>query len=173
MILSTRRWGRQGMKETAWRPPVWLLGLCNLPIGIYGAVTLVTLPQLLAANAVPESQIASVTAIGLIPSFSAFLLAPILDWRFSRRFYAIVLAGLTALFMFAALLSIVELGLLTLLMFLGSATVILYVAAIGGWFGSFVSAEEKNSLGAWFAAVNMGGGGFAALLAIYVLRELP
>ena len=149
------------------------MGLCNLPLGAYGAVMLVTLPQLLAANGVPEPKIASVTAIGLIPSFCAFLLAPILDWRFSRRFYAIVFAGLAALLLVAALVSIHKLELLTVFLFLGMTAVILYVAAIGGWFGSLISAEDKSRLGAWFAVANMGGGGLTALTAIILLRGLP
>src|SRR5439155_22755443 len=47
------------------RLPVWLLGLCNFPLGAYFAVMLLTVPQMLAANAVPQPTIASVTAIGL------------------------------------------------------------------------------------------------------------
>ena len=65
-------------------PPVWLMGsLGNLPVGVLGAVMLVTLPQLLANLHVPEPRIATITAIGLTPTFFNFLLAPILDWRFT------------------------------------------------------------------------------------------
>jgi hypothetical protein len=35
-----------------------------------------------------EPQIASVPSIGMIPSFSAFLVSPIVDWRVTRRAYA-------------------------------------------------------------------------------------
>src|ERR1043165_1696125 len=139
MILSAWRRGRLGMKQTAWSPPVWLLGLCNFPLGVSGAVTFVALPQLLAANGVPESRIAFVTTLSLIPSFCTFLLSPILDWRFTRRFYAIVFAGLSALLLFESLVFIREFAILAILLFLGSAAVSLYTPAIGGWFGNLIS----------------------------------
>ena len=75
------------------RPPIWLMGMCNLPIGIGGAIALVTTPQLLAGLRVPEAAIAGVTTTMLISVFTGFLFAPILDWRFSRRTYAFALAA--------------------------------------------------------------------------------
>jgi len=42
------------MHASGWLPPVWLLGLCNVTFGAYFAVMLLTLPQLLAADSVPE-----------------------------------------------------------------------------------------------------------------------
>ena len=74
-------WSRDDVSAGGRRPPVWLLGLCNFPFGAYFAVMLLTVPQMLAASGVPEPKIASVTAIGLIPSFCSFFLSPILDWR--------------------------------------------------------------------------------------------
>jgi MFS transporter, PAT family, beta-lactamase induction signal transducer AmpG len=155
------------------RLPVWLLGLCNFPLGAYFAVMLLTVPQMLAAAGVPEPKIASVTAIGLIPSFCSFFLSPILDWRFTRRTYAVVLAFLTASALVAALTELRELTLLTAFMFVGTATVNLYQAALGGWLGSVVFPEEKGRLGAWFTVGNVAGGGLTASIAIVVLRRLP
>src|SRR4051812_14628589 len=119
-------------------PPVWLLGLCNFPLGAYFAVMLQTVPQLLAANGVPQPTIAQVTAVGLIPTFCSFFFSPILDWRFTRRAYAIALALLTGASLVAALASIDELALLTASMFVGAATVNLYQAALGGWLASIL-----------------------------------
>src|SRR5947209_2618235 len=124
------------MHQSRWIPPVWLMGLCNFPFGSYWAVMLITMPQLLAGNGVPEPQIASITAIGLIPTFCSFLLSPVLDWRFRRRSYAIVFAGVAALMLFAALTFIHQLRLMTLLLFVGATAVTLYGAALGGWLGS-------------------------------------
>ena len=56
---------------------------------VRGAV-LITVPQLLASMHVPQPLIASITAAAMIPTFCGFLLAPILDVRFSRRSYALV-----------------------------------------------------------------------------------
>jgi len=149
------------------------MGLCNFPLGAYYAVMLLTLPQLLTANSVPQQQIAYTTAVGLVPSFCSFLLSPLIDWRFRRRTYAIVFAGMAALMAFSALTFIRELGLLTVFLFFGSASVTLYYAAIGGWLGGLVGSEDKSRLGAWFTVANFGGGGFTAVIAIILLRELP
>jgi PAT family beta-lactamase induction signal transducer AmpG len=134
---------------------------------------LITMPQLLAGNGVPEPRIASITAIGLIPSFCSFLLSPILDWRFRRRSYAIIFAGLAALMSFASLMFIHQLRLLTLLLFIGATAITLYGAAIGGWLGSLTSPENKSRLGAWLAVGNVGGGGLTAVIGIFLLRDLP
>jgi PAT family beta-lactamase induction signal transducer AmpG len=155
------------------RLPVWLLGFGNLPIGLFGALSLVTVPQLLAADGVAESAIASVTAIALIPTFASFLVAPVLDWRLSRRTYAILLALLTGLFGCAALLLVDDLVLLTVLLFLGMTTVVLNQAVVGAWFGSITSPQDSGPLGAWLTVANFTGLGGGAVLAIFLLRTLP
>ncbi len=76
-------------------PPIWLLGFGFWPLGVNGALLLITMPQLLAAQHAPESRIASITAMALAPGFLSFLMAPLLDWRFSRRTWAIVFTLLT------------------------------------------------------------------------------
>ena len=149
------------------------MGLCQAPLGISGGLTLVTLPQLLAAKHVSEPVISGVETWGLVPLFCAFLVSPLLDWRFSRRFYAIVLAMLTGAFVFTAYLTLDNIPLLSLLNFLAGASITLYVAAIGGWTGSIVPPEKKAALGAWMTAANIGAGGFTIMVGIVLLRHLP
>ena len=154
-------------------PPVWLLGLCLFPFGAYFAITVLTVPQLLVANGVPEPQIANLTAIGVIPTFASFLCSPILDWRFTRRAYATVLAVLSTAAMIGVLASIRELTQLAVFTFCGAAAITLYAAAVGGWFGTIVAPSDKARLGAWFTVGNVAGGGVTATIAITVLRHLP
>jgi PAT family beta-lactamase induction signal transducer AmpG len=149
------------------------MGFTNILQGVSSAVMLIALPQLLAADGVPEPSIASIVAIGLIPSFAAFLLAPLLDWRFSRRSYAVAFALLAALFQFAALLSLHNLPWLAALSFLSFMAVMLYFAAIGGWLAGLTQAEDQNRLGAWLTVWNVSGGGAAAAIAVPLLREVP
>ena len=149
------------------------MGFGFLPLGASGSVMLITVPQLLAANHVPEQQIASVTAIALIPGFASFLLAPLLDWRFSRRAYAVSFAVIGALCQYAALLLIHNLQWLTGLLFADSMAIGLCVSAVGGWFGNLTPTERKGALGAWFTVANLGGGGLVAMSAIELLRGLP
>ncbi len=154
-------------------PPIWLMGMGFFPLGASGSVGLITVPQLLAANHVPEQRIASITAIYLIPGFVGFLLAPLLDWRFSRRLYAIGFMVAAAAAQQASLLLIRDLTLLTILMFATSLAITMCVSAVGGWFGNLTEADQKSSLGAWFTVANLGAGGVVATIAIYLLRDLP
>lgn len=154
-------------------PPVWLMGFCNMPVGLGGAVTLVTVPQLLAAKGVPESEIAWVTTASLIAGFANFLFAPVLDWRLSRRAYAIILAVLASFLAVATLLSIDNLVLLAVLALLLTMATYLNQAAVGGWLSSVTGQEEKSALGAWLQASNIAGFGLGAAMAILLIRNLP
>jgi len=134
-----------------------------------------TIPQLLAAQDVPQPDIALVTAIGLSPGFVSFVVSPILDVRLSRRTYAYVLGLATALLLFLALMSTAKANLtvLTLLLFGGQFAVTLYSSAVGGWLGNLVHSEDEARLGAWFAIGNFGGYGATALVGILLVRALP
>jgi len=153
--------------------PVWLMGFCNLPLGLGGAIGLVTVPQLLAADAVPESTIAWITSAALIPLFASFILAPVLDWRFSRRFYAILTTSLAALLLFAGLLNLDDPLALGLLLVLAVFAVALNQAAVGGWVSSLTGADDKSVLGAWLTVANVMGFGIGAAVAIVLIRALP
>jgi len=111
--------------------PIWLMGLGFLPLGAAGSITLITVPQLLSGAHVPEQQIATVTSIALMPGFITFALAPLLDWRFRRRTYAILFMLVSAACQFGALLSIGNLALLTVLLFATGVSIGLCVAAVG------------------------------------------
>ena len=154
-------------------PPVWVMGLGFLPLGASGSLALITTPTLLAANHVPEAQIAAVTGAALFPGFISFLLGPLLDWRFSRRVYAILFSFLGAATQYAGLLWIRDLPLLTAMMFASGICIGLCVSAVGGWFGNLTPTEQKGALGAWFTVTNLGAGGLVAAVAIAALRQLP
>ena len=149
------------------------MGLGFAPLGIFGSVMLLTTPQLLAANHVPEAQIATVTAIGLIPGFCSFLLAPVLDWRFARRSYAIGLTVIGGVCAFAALMCMRNLAALTTLLVIGNLASNLGVAAVGGWFGGLTRPEDQSDLGAWLTVFNIGGFGLVGAVATWLLRDLP
>jgi PAT family beta-lactamase induction signal transducer AmpG len=161
------------MAESRALPPVWLMGLGYLPLGVVGTVSLLTVPQLLAHNHVPEPQIAGITALAIATSYLAIPLGPLLDWRFDRRTYAILFTVLAAACDFAALLLSDNLTALTVLLFLAMMSVALVVGAVGGWFGNLVPTEAKGRLGAWFTVFNIAGGGLAAGIAINVILGLP
>ena len=154
-------------------PPTWVMGLGFFPLGASGSLTLITVPQLMAANHVPEQQIAGITAIALTPLFLSFVLTPLLDWRLSRRTYAILFSVVGAIAQFLALALIRDLLLVTVMLLISGFSIALVVAAVGGWFGNLTDVVQKGSLGVWFTIANLGAGGVVATVAIYVLRGIP
>jgi PAT family beta-lactamase induction signal transducer AmpG len=159
--------------ETGRLPPVWVRGLGFLPLGAFGSIMLLTTPTLLASNHTPEPTIALVTAAGLAASWVAIPFMPILDWRYSRRTYAILFTIVAAGFCFASLESMDRPGLLAVLLFLGDLFISMVVSAVGGWFGDLSAPEEKGALGSWFTVANIGGGGLTAAIAIPLIRHTP
>jgi len=154
-------------------PPLWLMGMGFIPLGASGSVVLFITPQLLAAAHVPEPSIAWVTSIALAPVFLGFLAAPLLDWRFSRRDYAIGLSAVSAVCAFAGLMNIGDLPLLSALLFACNLAANLAVWAVGGWFGEIIGDAQKAALGAWFTVANIAGFGLIATIALSLLRAAP
>ena len=153
--------------------PIAWMGLANLPFGMYGALVLITVPQLLAARQIPQPVIASITAAAMIPTFCGFLLAPILDVRFSRRSYALTFGALSALTGWFALLQLDSTGVLTACLVLGFLFSNLFYNALGGWLGNLVPEGDEGRLGATFTIGNVAGFGLGAILFISLLRGLP
>ena len=153
--------------------PVWLLGFANLPLGITGAVALLITPQVLAARHVPETTIANVTTLGLAGTFAFFLVAPILDVGFSRKTYAIAMSVAAAILTFLAVMSFSTVALLGSLLFLCLLVANLNTAAIGGWFGSVLPAEDDAPLGGWMTVANFGGFGVVSIVGILLVNHEP
>ncbi|WP_394761687.1 MFS transporter [Phenylobacterium sp.] len=154
-------------------PPIWLLGFGLWPLGVNGALLLITMPQLLAAQHLPATRIAAITAMALAPGFVSFLLAPLLDWRWSRRTWAILFTLVTSLGSVMALAFVRRPEILPVFFFLSNLGAYLVAAACGGWFGELVARDRQGALGSWFAAVNIASGGLVAALAIPIFRGLP
>src|SRR5580658_5100742 len=155
------------------RVPVWLMGLTNLSYGLYGGVIAFAIPQLLGNRQVPEAAIAGLTAVAISPGFWAFLFSPVLDVRFSRRFYAVVLASFASLTLVAAFLSLGQLALLEVVLTAGFFAAYLYQSAIGGWLSSITSAEDENLVSVWMTIGNTGGFGLMAIGCNQIVRHLP
>ncbi len=153
-------------------PPA-LMGLANLPFGLWGGLTLVTVPQLLAARHTPEPVIAGITAAAMIPTFCGFLVAPILDVGLDRRTWARIFGLVTAAFAWLVLVEIGNLGLLTGLMITGYLAANLFYNAVGGWLGDVVEKGQEGRLGASFTIGNVVGFGVGAALFITVMRSAP
>jgi MFS transporter, PAT family, beta-lactamase induction signal transducer AmpG len=155
------------------RLPVWVMGLAMAPFGLLGGVWAVSLPQLLAAQHVPEPTIATVSALSGLPTSVGFLASPVLDLWISRRAWSLGLAVLTGIFLFAALVcheSVVALG---ALLFLAWLAAILFAGAAGAWLSGLLPQEKRASLAAWSTVANTGAGGLSVMIAMPLLRDLP
>jgi PAT family beta-lactamase induction signal transducer AmpG len=161
------------MRSNRTVPPVWLMGLSNLTLGLVTGIVAFALPQLMAAERVPEGKIAAITAVAVSPSFWCVLFGPMLDVRFSRRWYATVLAGCSGVFAAIAFLSLHRLLVLELALTLANAAANLFGAALGGWLSNFIEAEDRNILSKWMNVALIGGMGISSMLGGELMRVLP
>jgi MFS transporter, PAT family, beta-lactamase induction signal transducer AmpG len=138
------------------------MGLSNAVFGMYGGIIVISVPQLLSARHVPEAQIAAMTAAMISPGFWTFLASPVLDVRFSRRWYSMATAAMAAALLVLALLNLDHLAWVEALLVAGFFCANLYQSALGGWLSSIITTEEKNRLSVWVTIGNIGGGGAMA-----------
>jgi PAT family beta-lactamase induction signal transducer AmpG len=80
---------------------------------MYGGIILISVPQLLSMRHVPETTIAAMTAVMVSPGFWTFMVSPVLDVRFSRRWYSVASAAMAAALLMIALLNLDHLALVT------------------------------------------------------------
>jgi MFS transporter, PAT family, beta-lactamase induction signal transducer AmpG len=151
--------------------PLWLMGLSNAVFGMYGGIIVISVPQLLSARHVPEAQIAAMTAVMISPGFWTFLVSPVLDVRFSRRWYSMMTAAIAAALLVLALLNLNHLAWVEALLVAGFFCANLYQSALGGWLSSIIADEEENRLSVWVTIGNIGAGGAMAVTTGELVRN--
>jgi PAT family beta-lactamase induction signal transducer AmpG len=149
------------------------MGMSNLSFGFYAGFVTVPLPQVLAAQHVPEARIASITATVFAGGIGVFLLGPMLDVRFSRRWYATLFAALAGICLTAGLINSTNIPLLEILMLIGFASAQLSTNALGGWLATIVHHKDESKLSSWTWASSFAGNGLMAILAGELVRSLP
>jgi PAT family beta-lactamase induction signal transducer AmpG len=154
------------------RAPIWLMGMTMLPFGMLGGLVLVTVPQLLAARHVTESEIAAITALAASPLFWAFVISPVLDVRFTRRTYAVAGVIITAVLTPVALLNLGHPALLGGVMLLAYFASGMVANALGGWFSTVIPHDNESQMGAWMTVANIGSGGLFVIAAIPMINAL-
>jgi PAT family beta-lactamase induction signal transducer AmpG len=152
--------------------PIWLMGLTNSVFGMYGGIILISVPQLLSIRHIPETTIAAMTATMVSPGIWSFLVSPVLDVRFSRRWYSMASATMAATLLVVALLNLDHLALVTGLLVAGFFLANLYQSALGGWLSNITSTEQENKLSSWVTIGNLGGGGAMTVATGELIRNL-
>jgi PAT family beta-lactamase induction signal transducer AmpG len=154
-----------------YRAPLWLMGLSYSVFGMYGGIVAVSVPQLLAARHVPESTIAAMSAVIMSPGFWTFLVSPVLDIRFTRRWYSVASAVAAAALLLLALLSLKHLLWFEALLTAGFFCANLYQSALGGWLSSIIRTEDENRLSVWMNIGTIGAGGAMAMATGEIVRS--
>jgi MFS transporter, PAT family, beta-lactamase induction signal transducer AmpG len=152
--------------------PLWLMGLTYSSFGMYGGIVAVCAPQLMAERHVSGSSIAATTAIIVSPGFWAFLFSPILDVKFTRRWYSVSTAVAASVLLVLALIGLNHLLAFELLLTAGFFCACLYQSALGGWLASIVRAEDENRLSIWVNIGNICAGGAMAIVASELVHVL-
>lgn len=155
------------------RAPLWLMGFGNTVFGLVGGFLVLPLPQMLAAMGVPEVRIAAVSAACFSPGFWVFLLGPMLDLHFSRRWWTSVTAVVSGATLALAISLGQHLFAMEALLMLAYAAAVLSSNAFLGWMASIVPAEDEARLSAWTQVGSFAGGALMAWLAGEALRGLP
>jgi PAT family beta-lactamase induction signal transducer AmpG len=128
---------------------------------------------MLAAQQVPETTIALVTAVVVSPLFWGFLISPMLDVRFSRCWYAAVFSALAAALIGVSVMNVHHLLVFEVAATAGNASINLAYGALGGWLSNVSRKEDENRLSAWLTAANIGGGGIMGILGAELIDHLP
>ncbi|MGB6194340.1 MAG: MFS transporter [Terracidiphilus sp.] len=161
------------MKTQRRLPPVWMMGLTNVTFGMVASFAVTTVPQILAAQGVPGGHIAAITAAIISPSCWVFLFSPILDVRFRRRTYALVLGLLAASATAFIAFDHHNLLMVEIAAFTAVVAVTLYQGAVGGWMGSLIEREQDGLLSSWFVAGSIAAGGMMAMAGEPILLYWP
>jgi PAT family beta-lactamase induction signal transducer AmpG len=161
------------LKSDRTAPPIWVMGISNSSFGLYGGLAFFAIPQLLAAQHVSEAKIAGITAAALSPNFWAVVFGPMLDVRFSRRWYATLFAALASVLAVIAVLNLQHLVILEIALVIGSAAAILSTTALGGWLSTVVRKEDENRLSAWFNFAYIASMGLGMVVGGELVRNLP
>src|SRR5512135_971202 len=125
------------------------MGLSNATLGLSQGLMIFAVPQLLAAEHVPEAKIAGLTALAIFPNFFYFVLGPMLDVRFSRRWYATVMALTAAICAGVAILNLRHLVALEVALMMVAMSSNLSAAALCGWLAHIVDSRDTNVLSKW------------------------
>ncbi len=154
------------------------MGLSNATFGLVGGFVVLPLPMMLAAEGVSVERISAISAACFLPGFWAFLLGPLLDIRFSRRWYAALFAVLAGVALCAAVLLRAHLVWFEAMVIVAYAAATLNSNALGGWLAGIVPEGEgatvfESRLSAWTQVGLFLGNGLMAGLAAESLRVLP
>lgn len=155
--------------------PPWLAGLANLILNGNGFIAAIPFLLRRAGLAVPE--IATITAVLLIPSFSFFLWTPIVELGLSRRQWWMLLYTVAASLQFLALLQPLPSHILRFAVLLFAANLALFAPTgiLGPLVRDTVRAPLRGQAAGWISAtglISAGGAGLVIWIAEHCSRPV-
>jgi PAT family beta-lactamase induction signal transducer AmpG len=155
------------------RLPVWAMGLATMPMGfVYGFIS-TAMGILLASRGVSVGRVGAISAISFSPTFWAWLLAPVVDVRFTKRTYAFVFLALAALLLGVTVLELGNLTLFTVTLTASCAAAVLFSTSVVGWLPDIVTEQEYNTISGWYNVANLGAAGVFSAVSVVFVRVLP
>jgi PAT family beta-lactamase induction signal transducer AmpG len=149
------------------------MGLANMPTGfVYGFIS-TAMGILLAARGVSVGRVGAISAVAFSPTFWAWLLAPILDVRFTKRVYAHTFSLAAAVLLGVAVLSLGDLRIFTIALTASCACIVLYSNSVQGWAPDAVDAAEYDTMSGWLNVANLGAAGVFSAVSVVLVRVLP
>jgi PAT family beta-lactamase induction signal transducer AmpG len=152
---------------------VWVMGLANCPTGFVFGFISTAMGILLAARGVSPGKVGAISFVAFSPSFWGWLLAPILDVRFSKRTYAFFFASLAAVLLGVTVLSLANLTVFTFTLTASCTAVVLYSNAVQGWAPDIVTDAEYDTMSSWLNIANLGAAGVFSAVGVVMVRVLP
>jgi PAT family beta-lactamase induction signal transducer AmpG len=153
--------------------PVWALGMANCPLGFVFGFISTAMGILLASRGVSVGDVSKISAIAFSPSFWAWSLSPVLDVRFTKRTYAFFFAGLAAVMLGVAVLSLGNLAVFTAATTASCVAAVLYGNSLVGWAPDFLADAEYDAMGGWLNVANLGAAGVFGAVTVICVRVMP
>lgn len=174
-MVQTLTW-RIKMTTNSRNIPVWLYGMMIIPYGAATGFTSTTLPYLLRQAGLEVEAIGWYTAAALIPSFTQFLYAPLLDVGMRRKHWLLLFATLGALCMGIALwLPLPQKANAVLaLVFLGQVFFGMVSSCCGGLMATTIPDPDRGRAAGFYNAGILGGMGLmVAVTLLPWMQKVP
>ena len=160
------------------RSPAWLVGIAYLPFGLYSGFLIYGLQFLLTARGLSVDHIALLQLVTLLPSYTSFLLTPMMDCGLQRRTWAFLWAGVAAICLGAASLLMDRAAAgdatpMALVLLVGAFAAQIYSSTMGGMTPNLVDEKDTGAVSGWLNVANLGGTGLGGTIGILIVRNLP
>jgi PAT family beta-lactamase induction signal transducer AmpG len=160
------------------RSPAWLVGITYLPFGLYSGFLIYALQFLLTARGLSVDHIALLQLVTLLPSYTSFLLTPMMDCGLQRRTWALIWAAIAALCLGGGSLLMDRAAAgdatpMALVLLIGAFAAQIYSSTMGGMTPNLVDEKDTGAVSGWLNVANLGGTGLGGTIGILIVKNLP